>query len=191
MFWILWGIYQMTNLFKKAALAATVASFAFAAPAFAQSATEVDADGTATVKIYTPLTLTATSGDSTIDFGILVAGGATRAAAASFAMSTDGADTVSCAAAWLCSGTTKAANFSVAGTDGASVHVDLPLSVTLTNTASTDTVSIAPVTDFVDPANVVLGALATDFLVAGTLSVPANTPDGVYVGDFNITADYN
>lgn len=181
----------MTNLFKKAALAATVAGFAFASPAFAQSATEVDADGNATVKIYTPLTLTAATTDDTIDFGILVAGGATRAVAASFAMATDGTDAVTCDAAWLCSGTTKAANFSVAGTPGASINVGLPLSITLTNTASVDTVSIAPVSDFVDPTDVVLGATATDFLVAGTLSVPANTPDGVYQGTFTVTADYN
>lgn len=187
----------MTNLFKKAALAA-VASFAFATPAFAQTADT--ATGNATVKIYTPLQLEAVNGDSTIDFGILVAGGATRAAAASFAMSIDGLDTVDCSAlGWTCSGATRAANFTVSGTEDASINVDLGGTITLSNTdgVSTDTVTIAPSTNLVDAnlatANydVLLGATATAFLVAGTLNVPANTDDGVYTGTFTVTADYN
>lgn len=181
----------MTNLFKKAALAATVAGFAFASPAFAQSTTEVNADGNATVKIYTPLTLTAATADDTIDFGILVAGGATRAVDGSFVMTTNGTDAVTCDAAWLCSGTTKAANFSVAGTPGASINVGLPLTITLTEPVSLDTVSIAPTTDIVDPTDVLLGVAATDFLVAGTLTVPGGSSDGVYTGTFSVTADYN
>ena len=181
----------MTNLFKKAALAATVAGFAFASPAFAQSATQVNATGNATVKIYTPLTLTAVSGNDTMDFGILAANGAPRAAASSFTMGGLAASpTVSCFAGWLCSGTPKAAHFTVAGTSGASVNVVLPASITLNSGANS--VSVSTITStLATPANTVLGASATAFAVGGTLDVPANTPDGVYTGTFSVTADYN
>lgn len=180
------------TIFKKAALAAVVTGFAFASPAFAQSATQVSANGQATVKLYTPLSLQAVAGSSTLDFGILAANGAARAAAATFVMGgTSATPSLSCFTGWLCSGTLKMAKFTVAGTPGASVHVDVPTAaVTLSSGANTVNVT-GFATDLSTPANTVLAFAATPFAVSGTLNVPANTPDGVYTGSFQVTADYN
>ncbi|MEQ7874063.1 DUF4402 domain-containing protein [Sphingomonas sp. ASV193] len=184
----------MTNLFKKAAFAAVVTGFAFAGQASAAtSSTQAQATGQATVKIYTPLILKAVTGSDTMDFGILVGPASVRGTAASFPMGgTTASPVVTCATGWSCSGTVKAAQFTVSGTPGAFVHVDVPTGpVNLTGSVS-GTVNVTNfVTDLAAPTATQLGTTATAFGVAGTLNVPAGTADGVYTGSFNVYADYN
>lgn len=201
----------MTNFLKKAALAATVAGIALGAtPAMAQSATQVSADGTATVKIYSPLSIAApTAADSVVDFGILVGtrGGTIAPRAANdFVIDAATAPTAAsvCTGAtnWSCSGTPRRAQYVVSGsTDsvvnvwltaetidlvrsgGVSTDVDdvVPLDLTLSETADSNSDGYADLT---------LTTGSADIFVGGTLHVSATDMDGVYTGTFQINADY-
>ena len=197
----------MTNFAKKAAFAASAALVAFAAtPAAAQSATSTSDDGTATVKIYSPLTIAApTATDAVVDFGILVGTFGTRpannfvidASAAPTAVSVCGA-----VSNWSCSGTPHRAQFNITGSVGSAVNVSftassvdlvrsggsaavaadvIPLGLTLSDTTDSNADGIVDV--------LLAGGNATVY-VGGTLGVGADNLDGVYVGSFTINADY-
>jgi hypothetical protein len=158
---------------KRALLGAAIAALAMNAPA-AQAAS---ATGTAKAKILRQITLTNTSD---LQYATIISG----ATAATVAVSTGGTRT--CAAALTCTGTATAANFNVAGTEGAVVVVGGDSSVTLTGSlggtmASTLTYSAPTIT---------LGATGGSFQVGGTLSVGANQASGDYTGTFNVTANY-
>ncbi|AJA11009.1 hypothetical protein SKP52_20725 [Sphingopyxis fribergensis] len=158
---------------KRALLGAAIAALAMnASAAHAASAT-----GTAKAKILRQITLTNTSD---LQYATIISG----ATAATVAVSTGGTRT--CAAALTCTGTATAANFNVAGTEGAVVVVSGDSSVTLTGSlggtmASTLTYSAPTVT---------LSATGGSFQVGGTLSVGANQASGDYTGTFNVTANY-
>lgn len=199
----------MTSILKKAALAATLAGVAFASPAFAQSATTAKADGTATVKIYSPLSIAApAAADSVVDFGVLVGtrGGPSARAAHDFTIDANIAPTAGsvCTAAtnWTCSGSPHRANYLVSGSIDSAVNVWLtspsitllrsggvgtnpddtvPLNLTLSETADTNSDTYA---DFV------LTTGSKNVYVGGALKVSATDSDGVYVGSFEINADY-
>ena len=197
----------MTNIAKKAAFAASAAFVAFAAtPAAAQSATSTSADGTATVKIYSPLTIAApTATDAVVDFGILVGVFGTRpandfvidASAAPTAVSVCGA-----VSNWSCSGTPHRAQFDITGSVNSSVNVSfaatsvnllraggsaavpadlIPLDLTLSGATDSNGDSMA---------DLVLAGGAGTIFVGGTLGVGADNVDGVYVGTFTVNADY-
>ncbi|MBE1528282.1 hypothetical protein GGC65_002738 [Sphingopyxis sp. OAS728] len=158
---------------KRALLGAAIAALAMNASA-AQAAS---ATGTAKAKILRQITLTNTSD---LQYATIISG----ATAATVAVSTGGTRT--CAAALTCTGTATAANFNVAGTEGAVVVVGGDSSVTLTGSlggtmASTLTYSAPTIT---------LGATGGSFQVGGTLSVGANQASGDYTGTFNVTANY-
>ena len=200
----------MTSILKKAALAATLAGVAFASPAFAQSATTAKADGTATVKIYSPLSIAAPAvADSVVDFGVLVGtrvSGATPRAAHDFTIAATSAPTAVsvCTGAtnWTCSGSPHRANYLVSGSidsavnvwltsptitllrsGGAAVNPDdtVPLSLTLSETSDSN---LDGYSDFV------LTTGSKNVYVGGALKVSATDNDGVYVGSFEINADY-
>lgn len=200
----------MTKLFKTAALAATVAGLALSAtPAAAQSATSVSANGTATVKIYSPLSIAApTAADSVVDFGVLVGtrGGATARAAHDFTIDATVAPTAAsvCTGAtnWSCSGTPRRAQYTVSGSDGSQVNVWLTAdSIDLLRAGGTigvadDTVpldltlSAAADSNADGMVDVALTGGSADIYVGGVLQVSATDLDGVYTGSFEINADY-
>ncbi len=141
---------------KRALIGAAIAAFAMnASAAHAASAT-----GTAKAKILRQITLTNTSD---LQYATIISG----ATASTVAVTTAGART--CGAGLTCTGTPTAANFNVAGTDGAVVLVGGDASVSLTGSlggtmASTLTYS---------SANITLGATGGRFTTLGTLSVGA------------------
>lgn len=158
---------------KRALLGVAIAAFAINASA-AHAAT---ASGTATAKILRQITLTNTSD---LQFATIISG----ATASTVTVSTTGG--VTCGAGLSCTGTTTAANFNVAGTEGAVVVVGGDSNVTLNGSlggtmSSTLTYSAPTVT---------LGATGGSFQVGGTLSVGANQAAGDYTGTFNVTANY-
>lgn len=197
----------MTNFAKKAAFAATAAFVALAAtPAAAQSATQVSADGTATVKIYSPLTIAApTATDAVVDFGILVGSFGTRPAN-NFDIDATVAPTAASVcggvAGWSCSGAPHRAQFDITGSVDSSVNVSfaassinllrsggsaavaadvIPLGLTLSETADSNGDG---------QADLVLVNGAATVYVGGTLGVDADNVDGVYEGSFTVNADY-
>ena len=158
---------------KRALLGAAIAVFAMNASA-AHAAT---ATGTATAKILRQITLTNTSD---LQFATIISG----ATASTVAVSTAGG--VTCGAGLTCTGTTTAANFDVAGTDGAVVVVGGDANVTLNGSLGGTMNSSLTYSD----ATITLGATGGSFQVGGTLSVGANQVAGDYTGTFNVTANY-
>ena len=199
----------MTKTFNKAALAATVAAVAFAATPALAAPTSASANGTATVKIYSPLTIAApTATDAVVDFGILVGtlGGATARTSNNFVINATTAPTAAsvCTGAvnWSCAGSPHRALYTITGSVNSSVNVwvsattiDLlraggvitspddvvPLSLALSQTTDTNGDGIA---------DVVLAAGTADVYVGGTLAVSSTDRDGVYTGTFTVNADY-
>jgi hypothetical protein len=194
----------MTNFFNKAAFAATVAASALiATPALAAP---VSANGTATVKIYSPLTIAApTATDAVVDFGILVGTLGTRAST-NFVIDASTAPTAAsvCGAAttWNCSGTPHRATYNITGSVDSSVNVSfgsnsitllraggsplnaddtVPLGLTLSETADSNGDG---------QADVLLAGGAATVYVGGTLGVSSTDVDGVYTGSFVVNADY-
>lgn len=194
----------MTKFLNKAAFAATVAAAAFAStPALAAP---VSANGTATVKIYSPLTIAApTATDSVVDFGILVGTLGTRASH-NFVIGAASAPTPATvcggATTWNCSGTPHRAQYDITGSVNSSVNVSfgasainlvrvggsaavpadvVPLGLSLSATADSNGDG---------QADVVLAGGAATVFVGGTLGVSNTNVDGVYTGSFVVNADY-
>ena len=158
---------------KRALMGAAIAALAMNASAVqAASAT-----GTAKAKILRQITLTNTSD---LQYATVISG----ATASTVAVSTAGAAT--CGAGLTCTGTTSAANFNIAGTNGAVVLVGGDSSVTL-NGSLGGTMSSSLT---YSATNVTLTATGGSFQVGGTLSVGANQASGDYSGTFNVTANY-
>ena len=199
----------MTN-FKKAALAATIIATAFGASPALAGPTTASANGSATVKIYSPLSIaSATAADSVVDFGILVGTrltGTTPRSANSFVIDALVAPTAGSvcgtAANWTCSGSPHRAKYTVTGSDSSVVNVwltsssivmlrsggsavvpddTIPLALTLSETADSNADGKM---DFV------LAGGTHDIYVGGALGVSASDSDGVYTGTFQINADY-
>lgn len=158
---------------KRALMGAAIAALAMNASA----AHAAQASATASAKILRQITLNKTSD---LQYATIISG----ATASTVAVSTVGART--CGANLTCTGTPTAANFNVAGTDGAVVLIGGDSTVSLTGSlggtmASTLTYSAPTIT---------LGATGGSFQVGGTLSVGANQASGDYTGSFNVTAIY-
>ena len=137
---------------------------------------------TATAKIFKPLTIASTQN---LDFGTIVLAGATFSGE-SVAMNTSGVVTCGTTAGDLtCSGAPQPATYHLAGTANAVVTITSP-GFNLTNGAAT--LPFAP--SFA--GTVTLDSTgAADLSLGGTIGNLANTTaDGVYTGDFSVTADY-
>lgn len=94
-----------------------------------------------------------------------------------------------CGANLLCSGTTQAAKYNVAGTNNQVVTVTAP-NVTLTN-QSNPAVTLTLSVD--RPGTVTLpnsGSKGTEFALGGSIVLTPTTLDGTYAGTFNVTVDY-
>ena len=137
---------------------------------------------TASARIYKPLQI---SFVQNLDFGVLVTG----SGAWSQVINMDQAGTLTgCGANVSCSGATQPAKYHLTGTNNAIVKITSP-GFNMTGPGS----SLLAFTPNA-PATVDLGAsgLATgvDFSIGGSITITSATPDGVYTGNFLVTADY-
>jgi hypothetical protein len=165
----------MTKFVRLAALAAavTIAVPAVAAPVPATPVAK------ARVNIVKPLTLAATRD---LHFGTIVVTG-------DDSVSISQAGTVTCGAAAnvTCDPTgAQSAEFHVTGSNNQLVKINVSGS-NLVNGAAT--LAFTPSA----PVNVTLpnsGAAGADFNVGGTVAVLASSPEGLYVGDIDVTVEY-
>ena len=171
----------MKNLIRTTALAAVMTLTA--TPAFAVNP---DQQAKANAKIIKPLVLTWVKD---LDLGTIVLSGAGAWSGA--VVSVDQTGGFSCTNANVtCSGNNDEAVYHLAGTNQQTVTITSSATVTLNNL--TDGVSSLIMTVNA-PASVVMpnsGNAGRDFGVGGSITVASNTPDGVYQGTFNVTADY-
>lgn len=173
----------MSKIFRIAALAASAAALALSAtPAAAVGPNQ---NSTATARVVKPLTLTYVRD---LNLGTIVLSGAGAWAGATVGISRVGA--FACANSNVtCSGATQTAQYKITGTNNQTVLVTAP-NVTMTNqNDGTSTLLLA-----VDsPGTVALGNSGTaglTFDLGGQITVASNTPDGTYVGTFNVTVNY-
>lgn len=168
----------MNKLFRLTTLAASAATLALtAAPAQAATPTQ---NATATARILRPLTI---SWVQDFNLGTIVLSGAAPFSA-TVGLSQAGA--LSCPAAVTCSGTTSVARYNVAGTNNQNVTITAP-NVVLSNGTNNLLLTVSA------PSTVTLtnsGAPGTNFSIGGSINVTDTTPDGIYTGLFNVTADY-
>jgi hypothetical protein len=171
----------MMKILTKAALAATVATGLFAAPAFAANSDMKPFTAKAT--IIKPLTLTNT-GD--LDFGTITMGAALSSSNVVVGRS-GGVATTSCGANLTCSAP-SAATFGVTGVALQTLNVTLGTVSPLVNTSdNTKTVSFSADPD----ATVSLDAAgAGSFDIGGSITVLAATADGNYTGTVDVTVAY-
>ena len=176
------GIIRMNKLLRITSLAATVAALAVTAtPALAAaSSASADPQAKANVRILKPLTLTS---KQDLDLGTIALGQGTFSTTVGIAQ--DG--TFTCDTTKVtCSGSPQVASYNVTGTNNRVVTISAG-NVTLTN--GTDNLTLV-----VDaPASVTMpnsGNTGVDFDIGGSVDLTEATPDGLYVGDFDVTADY-
>ena len=169
----------MMNILRLAALGVTGAVLATSAqPVLAQTT-----QATASATIRKPLVL---SRVSDMSFGnILLSGSGTFTA--TYTIPANGT-APTCPASLTCTGTTSPAVYNVSGNKSQQVNITADSSLTLTSVNGTISMAV------IAPSNVTLtnsGFPGTDFNIGGTLTLTNETPDGVYTGTFNVTANYN
>lgn len=166
----------MTKFVRLAAL--TAAAAATATPAIA-APTSATPPARARVNIVKPLTLTATRD---LHFGTIVVTG-------DDSVSISQAGTVTCgAAANVTCDTTGAqsAEFHVTGSNNQVVRITTSASTLANGAATLNFTPDAPVSVTLPNS----GASGADFNVGGTVQVLASAPEGLYVGDIDVTVDY-
>lgn len=173
----------MTKFLTKAALAATVATGLFAAPALAAPAG--NADFTAKAKIVKPVTVTNVT---PLDFGTVTMN--TSIVSEVVTVGNGKTDTAVCGSLQLtCSGASGSADFTLSGgvANQAVVLTYNAAPTVLTHTNLTNTVDFA-----LNPiANVTLdGSGAGEFSVGGKITVKTATIDGDYSATVNVVANY-
>src|SRR5215213_5697439 len=181
-----WGI-QMRNVLRLSGLAATVAALALTA-APAQAATP-NAQATARARILKPLVLTLGTnfnlGDIVLD---------TNPFSARVQLNYDGS--LSCPAPLTCSGTTSVASYNARGTNNQVVKFVVP-NVTLNGPGGATLLLHTLPADNLAPSAVAgevlltsSGAPGVTLPIGGYVDLTDTTVDGVYTGNFNVTADY-
>ena len=165
-------------LILAGALAATALT---SAPALAATPTT---QANAHARIFRPLTIVA---DRDLDLGTIVLSGT---GAYTDAVGITQAGAFSCGANLTCSGTTQTAQYTVTGTNMQTVTVTVSPTIAMVN----QTQASADLTLTVDaPASVPLGAsgnAGVQFDIGGEISVSDTTADGVYLGVFDVSVDY-
>jgi Mat/Ecp fimbriae major subunit len=117
-----------------------------------------------------------------LDFGTVM-----PAASGTTTVSMSMAGAITCPATATCTGAARPAIFNVQGTNKGTVRV-IAAASDLVNAANGSTMRFTPAA----PATVTLtnsGAPGTDFNVGGSIAIPS-TADGTYVGNIEITVDY-
>jgi hypothetical protein len=149
------------------------------APAHAQVAATSQAD--AHVRIYQPLTITSVRD---LDLGTIVLG----PGAYTDTVGIDQSSTFSCGANVTCSGTPVTAQYYATGT------VDQTLTITVSPTIAlvNQTLAAPDLTLTVDAPGTVLldSAGEVTFDIGGSIQVSDTTVEGVYLGTFDVAADY-
>ena len=171
----------MTKFLRTTALLASIAGVALtASPAIAAISATADPQAKAQVRILKPLTL---SSLQDLDLGTVALGQGTFSTTVGIAA--DG--TWTCESAVVtCSGTHQVARYNVTGTNSRTVTITAG-DVTLSNGTDSLTLSVDA------PASVTLpnsGSAGLDFDIGGSVDLTEATPDGLYTGDFDVTADY-
>jgi len=165
-------------------LAATAAFAALALTSTAAGAATPATQATATAKVLKPLSITA---EQNLDFGIIVLTGSSFT---NEVVTLSQAGAVTCGSnpgvVLTCSGTPLAARYRLVGSNNAIVKITSPGF----NLTGPGTLAFTP--NF--PATVNLGATGsttgTPFNIGGSITLASTTPDGVYSGTFQVTADY-
>jgi hypothetical protein len=176
----------MTNFLRTTALAATVAAVAFTATPAAAAPVSATKDATATARIIKPLTLTSTQN---LDLGTIVLTGSSAFTAT---VGIDKAGSYNCdggsSTNVTCDSTTaQDAIYHITGTNGQKVNIAAgPVSMTGSNGG---TLTLTPDFDAVQTLSNSGGA-GMDFNVGGSITVADTTTDGVYTGNFVVTAEY-
>lgn len=162
-------------------MAAIVALLSAAAPAAAVSpATQA----TATTTIYKALTI---SSVQNLDFGVIVLTGASFSGEV-VSISQTGALTCGSNPGVLltCSGTPQAAQYKLVGTNNAVVTISSP-GFNLTGPGTLAFTANAPTTVNLGASGATTGVT---FSIGGSITLASTTPDGVYSGTFQVTANY-
>ena len=161
--------------YLSACLALTLA----ASPAAAVSPAS---QATANAKIFKPLTI---SKVQNLDFGVIVLGSGTWANE-TVTITQGGALTCGGGTNLTCSGSPLPAKYHLVGTNNAKVTISSPGF----NLTGPGTLAFTPDA----PTLVDLGATGSttgvDFSIGGSITLASSTPDGVYSGNFAVTADY-
>jgi hypothetical protein len=164
-----------------ASLVATVAALG-TSPALAASASSASANpqAKAQVRILKPLTLTS---KQDLDLGTVALG--QGAFSTTVGIAQDG--TWTCDSSKVtCSGLHQFATYNVTGTNNRTVTIAAG-NVTMSNGTNNLTLTVDA------PATVLLpnsGNAGVDFNIGGSVPLTDTTPDGLYTGDFAVTADY-
>ena len=163
--------------------AGAVAALALTSVPASAAPTPATTQATATARIYTPLTLTSVRD---LDLGTIVLSGT---GTYTDTVGIDQAGTFSCGSGNLtCSGATQTAQYTATGTMDQNLTVSVSPTIALVNQTQTS----ADLTLTVDaPGTVTLDSAGTvTFDVGGSIDVSDSTVDGVYVGTFDVAADY-
>ena len=158
-----------------------------AAMGMSSAASAQDATATATAEVLEALQLT---NNNALDFGTLVVDGAGTVTIAASATAS-----AACSGSVVCSGTSSAANFTVTGSDGRTVDVNLPTAngeLRHTGfTASTNPEHNIPLSGFTSSsASVTLTGGTADFDVGGTITLDGSEIEGVYETTFDVSVNY-
>lgn len=139
---------------------------------------------TATAKIYKPLTI---SSVQNLNFGTIILTGASFSGEV---VSISQAGALTCGSnpgvLLTCSGSAQPAQYKLVGTNNATVTITCPGF----NLTGPSTLAFTPNA----PTTVNLGATGSTtgftFSIGGSITLASTTPDGVYSGTFQVTADY-
>ena len=171
----------MIKFVRLAALAAIAT--AVATPAFA--AAPVTQQATSKAKILKALNLRK---DSDLDFGTVIVGAVVGTETVSVTQ-TGRSCGLGTGSALVCNADPySAAAFNVTGTNGQTVTITVPNTVTMRNAANDPLVA-----DLTAPANLTLtnsGNNGDDFYIEGSVDLSAATPEGDYTVDFDVTVEY-
>ena len=117
-----------------------------------------------------------------LDFGMVM-----PAATGTTNISMSMTGTISCPAAATCTGVSRPAIFNLQGTNKGVVRIFVGQS-DLVNSANGSTIRFTPIA----PVTITLtnsGQPGTDFNIGGSIAIPP-TADGTYIGNIEVTADY-
>lgn len=137
---------------------------------------------TANAKIYKPLSI---SKVQNLDFGVIVLGSGAWAGEV-VSISQAGALTCGGGTNVTCSGSPQVAKYHLSGTNNAVATVSCP-GFNLTGPGTLAFTPNAPATVNLGASGLVTGV---DFSIGGSITLASTTPDGVYTGNFLVTADY-
>jgi len=167
----------MRKLLATFGAAATLALFSVPAAAVTPLT-----QATATARIFKPLTI---QFQQNLDFGNLVLAGAGTWSGQVISLDQAGALS-GCGGNVTCSGATAPARYRLIGTNNAIVTISCP-SFNLIGPATLAFTPNAPATVNLGAAGSTTGVI---FGIGGSITLASTTPEGTYVGNFLVTADY-